>query len=498
MILADLIRKATDRQTTLAVSSLLIYDPIMFYGREYELNIIRNAIASDRAELGIVYGRRRVGKSTLLTKAAARKGDLYFEGLQQVPLKKQIEHFMQQLADQTRAPRSVARDWREAFDVLSFHIRKGKHYIVFDEFPWMASGRSELVSLLKYFWDNRWKANPGITLVLCGSIAGFMINHIVHSRALHNRKTFEIQLPPLPAFEAKLFFKKLKSDFEISKFLMVFGGIPKYLEQIDPRHSFIDNVDRLCFRKHAFFLTEFETIFKEQFKVTRTYEEMVKCLAERSCAKEELAQRLGITSGGGLSGYIKHLEQADFVKVFTPKSVLGKGDKTRKLVLWDEWLRFYFTYIASNRKVIELNTGPGLFEQLAGSSLDAYFGFCFERLCLKNLPRIFSRMKMDISSIMGFGPFFRQRRRNGKGDAGLQIDILVQRKGQTLTLIECKFSSQPIGKSIIEEVQRKIELLRAPRAFTVERVLICGGEVTVPLQNSDYFHHILGLDAILG
>ena len=477
---------------------MLTYDRIMFCGREHELNIIRNAIASGRAELGIVYGRRRVGKSTLLAQAAARKGDFYFEGLQQVPLKKQISHFMQQLADQTETPRSVARDWREAFDVLSFHIQKGKHYIVFDEFPWMASGRSELVSLLKYFWDNRWKANSDITLVLCGSIAGFMINHIVHSRALHNRKTFEIQLPPLPATEAKLFFRKLRSDFEIAKFLMIFGGIPKYLEQIDPRQSLANNVDRLCFQKHAFFLTEFETIFKEQFRVTRTYERIVRCLAERSCAKEELARRLGLASGGGLSDYISNLAQADFLKVFTPKTVLGRGDKTRKLVLWDEWLRFYFTYIAPNQQVIELNTDPGLFERLAGPSLDTYFGLCFERLCLKNLPRIFARMEMENSSIMGFGPFFRQRKRNRESDAGLQIDILVRRKDQVLTLIECKFSSQPIGTSVIREVQRKVELLKAPRAFTIERVLICAGDVTAPLQKGDYFHHILGLDAIFG
>jgi hypothetical protein len=85
-----------------------------------------------------------------------------------------------------------------------------------------------------------------------------MLKHIVHSKALHNRKTFEIKLPPLPASEARLFFKNLRSDFEIAKFLMVFGGIPKYMEQLDPRLSFSDNVDRLCFQKNGFFVNEFE------------------------------------------------------------------------------------------------------------------------------------------------------------------------------------------------------------------------------------------------
>jgi len=263
----------------------------MFYGRKHELQILKRAIGSSSPELGIVYGRRRVGKSSLLMQAAGRKGDLLFEGLQQASLKSQIEHFLLQLADQTGTPRSAARNWREALDALSFHLRNGRRYVVFDEFPWMASGRSELVALVKYYWDNHWKKNPGLTLVLCGSIANFMFRHIVHSKALHNRKTFEIELDPLPAHEAKRFFGRYRSDYEIAKFLMVFGGIPKYLEQIDPARSLSDNLDRLCFQRNAFFLTEFETVFKEQFKVAGTYGEIVKALAEQSQSRESLARR---------------------------------------------------------------------------------------------------------------------------------------------------------------------------------------------------------------
>ncbi len=471
----------------------------MFIGRKYELRMIKNAITSSRAELGIVYGRRRIGKSSLLMEVGSRKGDLYFEALQNVPQKKQIDHFLYQLATQTKTPRTLARDWREAFDVLTYHIKKNQHYIVFDEFPWMASGRSELVSLLKYYWDNHWKKNQGLTLVICGSVASFMLKHIVHSKALHNRKTFEINLPPLPAAEARLFFKKFRSDFEIAKFLMVFGGIPKYLEQIEPRLSFSDNVDRLCFQKNGFFENEFETIFKEQFKVVRNYERIVSVLAQKSISKEELAKTLAMASGGGLTGYITNLEQAGFVKVFTPKAPFGaSGEKTKKLVLWDEWLRFYFTYIEPNRHIIELNTEPGLFDSVAGQSLSNYFGLSFERLCMKNLPHIFKHLGYDIHQLIGFGPFFRQRKRNDGRDKGLQIDILVNRKGETLTLIECKYSTRPIGTSIIPEIKEKIKFLKAPRHYTIERVLISGGEITSTLQNSGYFHHMVGLDALFG
>ena len=138
----------------------------------------------------------------------------------------------------------------------------------------------------------------------------------------------------------------------------------------------------------------------------------------------------------------------------------------------------------------------GRFDPFGVYGLDAYFGLCFERLCMRNLPQIFARLDLDFHRVTGFGPFFRQRRRKGKRDEGLQIDLLVRRKGQVLTLIECKFTAEPIGVSVIDDVARKIRFLKAPSQYTVERVLISAGGVTPDLASSDYFHQIAGLEAI--
>ena len=198
-IFADLPNNVIDRQELIDRRSLPIYTSPMFVGRENELSIIQGAIDSDRAELGIVYGRRRIGKSSLLMQFKKHKGDLCFEALQKASTLKQIDHFTDQMAKQTNTPKILARNWKEAFDGLTLHIQTGKHYVVFDEFPWMASGRTELVSMLKFYWDTMWKKNPKLTLVLCGSVTSFMLKHLIHSQALHNRKTFEIKLDPLPA-----------------------------------------------------------------------------------------------------------------------------------------------------------------------------------------------------------------------------------------------------------------------------------------------------------
>jgi len=486
---------------------LRIYDVFMsefFCGRKEEIALLRRAIASERAELGIVYGRRRIGKSTLLQQPLRKKGDLFFEGIRGLPQQKQIDHFLDQLARQSEIPRARARDWREAFDALSYHIGKGKHYVVFDEFPWMASGKTELVALLKYYWDNEWKKNPRLTLVLCGSVAAFMQRHLIHSEALHNRKTFELKLEPLPSNEAKEFFKSFRSGVEAARFLMVFGGVPKYLEQVDPTRSLAENLDALCFHKHGFFVNEFETIFKEQFKVARTYETMVRALSKGRCSREDLASRLKMSAGGGFSSYLETLAQADFVRVFHPVCITGnegRGSKTTRVELWDEWLRFYFNYVAPNRKRIGLNTKPGLFEAVAGRSFDTWCGVGFENLCLKNLPVVLENLGIPLESVLDFGPFFRQGSRGGDGEAskvgkGLQIDLVLRRKGGILTLIECKFRSRPVGLSVVRDMERKIEFLAAPRSMTVERILLCAGEVTADLASAGYFHRIGGVEVL--
>ena len=235
----------------------------MFVGREYELELLNDAFNSNRPELVILYGRRRVGKSTLLKMSAGAKKMLSFEALEGMSTVDQIKHFLRQLAEQTNNPIVAATNWHGAFSALTQHVIRKRCFLVFDELPWMATGRSQLVSLIKYFWDNKWKNNEKLTLVLCGSVASFMIKHVVHSKALHNRKTLEIALPPLPAHEARHFFQEYRSNHEVAEFLMIFGGIPKYLEQVDPKKSLADNLDRLCFSRHAFFLQEFDTIFKE-------------------------------------------------------------------------------------------------------------------------------------------------------------------------------------------------------------------------------------------
>ena len=471
----------------------------MFIGRSYELSLLRGIKSSKKSELVIVYGRRRVGKSALLDQIVGGVGDFTFEAIRGLSKKNQIHHFLKQLSVYTKMRFPQCQTWNEVFDVLTPLISTGRHTVVFDEFPWMASEQTELVSILKYYWDRQWKKNPGLKLILCGSVANFMLKHLVHSQALHNRKTLELKIDPLPACEAKIFFGGKRSQFEICKFLMIFGGIPKYLEQLNINQSLEQNLDQLCFRKSAFFMNEFESVFKEQFKTIKKYEEIVQLLSAGKKTKEHLQKLMGSSRGGGFGTFLSQLAVAGFI---LRDSSLRFEEKTRKsktqhYTLWDEWLKFYMVYVKRNTFLIDTQVKSGLSGRILDNSISSYFGTMFEVFCRKNMTQILESLDIDPSTVVDIGPYFRQTLKEDDRP-GVQIDICIIRKGRVLTLIECKFKENPVGAEVIHEMEAKLNSLRIPGNYSVEKVLISASGVTAAVENKNYFHRILGLEALFG
>ena len=196
---------------------------------------------------------------------------------------------------------------------------------------------------------------------------------------------------------------------------------------------------------------------------------------------------------------LENLERADFIKKAKPISNPSLMDsKTIRYYLWDDWLKFHCTYIEPYRKIIALNSRAGLFEKITAKSLATYYGLAFERLCLKNLGTILQALEIPLETLIDFGPYFKQGSRKKGSEPGIQIDLLLLRQGQVVTLIECKFTEHPIDSSIIPSIERKLKFLPFSKTHSIEKVLISAAGVTPELRSSNYFHQILGLEAILG
>jgi len=472
-----------------------------FLGRQRELALLRDWNERwDRSFLTVLYGRRRVGKTRLVREAFAEAELLTFEGIEGETSVVQKRSFLERLAELSgRSILATARtgSWREILIALSDFIveRYGDRPVVvlFDEFQWMACGRTSLVSNLKYVWDNYLGRRGRVHLILCGSICSFLVRQVMRSKALYGRVDLEIALKPLRLPEIVDVFHPPRSLKEVTELYMTLGGIPRYLEMVDPTMSTASNLERLCFMASGLLVGEFERIFTSHFGANEAYRSLVATLAGRGrMERSELAAACKMAPSGNLTRYLEDLALAGFIEYDVPVTK-PRAQKNGRWRLLDPYLRFYFRFIRDHLGAIEHGTGSrGMGSLVSGSRLAAWRGLAFERCCLQHHEELaralgFSAVRYDV------GPWF------GRGhDERAQIDLLFCRADGVWTLCEAKFTDDPVGRDIVADVERKVAALPNPRHRTIERVLITAAPPTSDLETSGDFNRILRLEDLCG
>lgn len=451
------------------------------------------------ASLVVMYGRRRIGKTRLITEFYKDKHLWRFDGIEGAPKSKQIQAILNQLSQYTQNELYAAvtcTDWIDLFKIIDKAIdqspQKYRTTLFLDELPYMANRQSELVSALKWAWDNLWCNKPDFTLVLCGSIASYMIKKVVKSSALYGRISLEICLHPLLLPEVMDFFGHKKSIREICNLYMICGGIPEYLRQINPKESVAHNIARLAFCKDGYFTQEFDRLFKDIFAEERVYKQIIMALAKyRSLKAPELTKILKVSGGGGFMEYLENLESAGFVRSIVPWDK-QEDSKLKRFQLSDEYLLFYFQFIYPNLKKIRENMRiSSAITYTTSRAYPAWTGFAFERLCLKHVSLIMQHLKID-QLVKAYGAYF-DRTSNTKD--GFQIDLMFVRHDPVITLCEMKYYNAPVGKWIIKDVEKKIDLLKKS-SVTIEKVLITTEGITQDLKENGYFSTVLLADEI--
>ncbi len=469
----------------------------MFYGRDKELKVLEEKYISSKSELCVIYGRRRIGKTSLVKKFIDGKPYAFtFEGIEGERSDYQIRHFAETLINYTKdsfVQGDSFSKWDTAFLYLTEKVIRSKHrkkkvVLFFDEIQWMAAGRSRLVAIIKYFWDSYWK-DQGVMLILCGSIASFMINKVISSKALYGRISAEILLKGLGPHEVAKMLKNRRSKEEVLRYQLVFGGVPKYLEEINLDRSFNQNMNTLCFSADSAMLKEIEKIFYSQFRLPENYIRIINLLKDSLLSLNEIALKLGKTSGGSLREALSHLENAEIISSFIPFDK-GWSTKFRKYRLFDEYLIFYYKFMAPHIQIISEGVQKKLFEMITKDKFNVWLGFAFERFCLKQA--FYLAEKMGFSDqVIAYGPFF------SKKVESFQIDLIYKRIDNVITVCEVKHHSKEITPAVILQMERKISLLNIPRGFTVEKALISLYGPDKALHESEYFNYHLAIDDII-
>jgi uncharacterized protein len=471
-----------------------------FIGRTAELLELRRLLNSRQANLVIVEGRRRIGKSRLVEEFGRGQRLLQFVGLAPTSgtdAQTQRDEFSRLLSQQTGLPKITSDDWGTLLQLLARETSRGRAIILFDEISWMAQGDPTFLSKLKTAWDVHFSKNPKLMLILCGSVSSWIQKNIVSSTAFLGRPSRDIKLDELTLPECNQFWpaRTRISAYEKLKVLSVTGGVPRYLELIDTAGSAEDNIRRLLFSKNSVLLNEFNFIFSDTFGArSEIYRKIVAGLVKGSASLTEILAAAARTKTGDYSDYLNDMVTAGFLaRDYTWKPATGEISKLSHYRLKDNFIRFYLRYVAANRPRIE----SGLLEKRSLASLpgwDSMLALQFENLVLNNTHRVIQCLEVPLEDVVFASPFFQRRT---LVQAGCQIDLALQTRFNTVYVCEIKFSRSELKPSVIEEVEEKVKRLKLPRNFSVRPVLIHVNGAHPEVIDSRFFSRIIDFGELL-
>ena len=459
-----------------------------FVGRHAELTRLRTLYDLKKSSLVVVKGRRRIGKSRLVAEFASQVqlGRFFnFSGLAPIEgltAQDQRDHFAKKLG-------THFEDWSDGFSKLSKELKPGD-VVLFDEISWMGLKDPTFVPKLKAWWDTISLHQPHLLVVFCGSVSTWIEENILNSTAFFGRVSLAISLEPFSIPQAAQFLRKIGfkgSPYEQYQILSTLGGVPWYLEQINPRLMAGENIRQLCLQKDALLLSEFGRIFHDLFNGTgSTYKKILDVLAQGQKTLMQVRQAIDFGMSGTLSQMMENLITAGFVHKHLQWSIAtGRSRKQSLYRLSDPYIRFYLKCIEPNRAQIE----HGFYELSP-----AVLGFQVENLLLQNRALLLKKLGIRPSDFGQDGPY---RQSKTLRHEGCQIDYLVQTRTKNLFVCEFKLRSRELGPEIIEEVQEKIRRFSAPRGFAVVPVLFHLGDVSEAVYTSNYFYQIIDIAEFL-
>lgn len=475
--------------------------PTRFIGRKIQLRQLRDIAAAAEAAIVIVHGRRRVGNTALIEHAYGERNPLKIEGIQGQDEYYQIQAALEQIARFTGDPahRLIRAEtvngrpsWSRVFELLSTIVRRGVWTLYFEELQWLAAYNDRFAAELKYFWDNFFRHNPHLLIVLCGSSPSFMINHIVRSKALYNRSQHEIPLSEFTFAEAAEFLG-VDSPFRVMDAYLTVGGIPEYLRYLRRGMSVYRSLCESSFRSGSFFSGEWDRIFVSSFSKDPAYKATVEFLSQRRFAtRNEILEHLGMSPGGAATDVLADLELCGLIERYVPYNAKQAGSRLVRYAVSDYYLQYYSKFIRPELAAIrngDYDNDPTQGLNLA--ELRHWQGYAFERFCRKN-HRLLAKALGFSAVKYSHGPFF--NRSTAKADPGYQIDLVFDRADRTLTLCEIKFSDGPASVKVGREFQSKLRLFEPRQGRRVESVLISAAGATDELRDGGYFDHILRLE----
>ncbi len=436
-------------------------------GRNQEQRELMRLYGSDEAEMVVVYGRRRVGKTYLVNQVFADAGFAFkLTGLHKAKLKEQLTNFALALREYSSSDSwTIPSSWMEAFNQLkSFLVqnRTGAKQVVFiDELPWLDTKGGQFLKAFEWFWNGWGSAQDDLLLIICGSATNWIINKLFKQKGgLYNRAGSKMFLKPFTLAESEEYLQKqgvLMERYDIAQVYMMMGGIPYYLKQLEPGRTFADNIDNCFFKSNGKLWDEFDNLYETLFANSELYLRIVEALASKrvGLSRDEIIAVSKLPNNGSISNALKDLVKCGFVSM---NLYYGNKKKKQTFQLADFYTLFYLRFIKDN-----YGQDEHFWTHLLDNPVkNAWAGYSFEQLVKGHIEQV--KRALGIGSVLSQQSSWFVAARDLQEDdvAGAQIDLLIDRRDKAINLCEIKFVGTDfiINKDYAQNLRNKISAFK--------------------------------------
>jgi len=426
----------------------------MFVNRVSELELLEKCFASGKAEFFVLYGRRRVGKTELLARFCEGKRSIFFVSDlgSEISLRTALSGAINTTLFGPNQMNAVYSTWEDLLHALAQAAQTERLVVVLDEFPYLVTAHPPLATILQRVWDQTLK-NSQIMLILCRSYAkhtsciGMMEETVLGYQApLYGRRTGQYLLEPLQFKDARLFYPAFDLEDQVRAYA-VYGGTPAYLHTLKSQLSLKENILDGILSRGSFLYDEVRFLLQQELREPRNYFAILQAIAAGKTRLNEIKQATGIE---GATSYLDTLQQLHLVERVVPVTETQPQKSRRGIYrLKDHYLRFWFRYVHPNLSQLERGRAQITLENQVMPEIDHFTSLTFEEV---------SQQFFWQSGLSGKLPFVPTNIGNW-WNTNEEIDLVVLGESDA-ALVECKWTSKPVGVDILADLERKAELVR--------------------------------------
>lgn len=430
----------------------------MFIGRENEIDVLEELYEEDKFQLVIMYGRRRVGKTSIITEFCKSKPNIFYvaQEYNNTTALKDFSHRVMEYQG-LKAGGFKFDSWEDAFTYLGNLAQSDRIILAIDEFPYLAEANKSVPSILQNVIDHV-LINSKLFIILCGSSMAFMEKEVLsYESPLYGRRTAQMRIEPFDYYESSKFFSKCDKVDQLINY-GILGGIPQYLLEFDEEKSLEKNLRRNLVRKSSFLFSEPLNLLKQELREPMVYNSIIGAIAQGASRLNDIALKIG-EKQDKCAIYIRALDE---LAIITKSIPAGEKHNSRKSIysISDYLFRFWFKFIYTNMSSIEIGLEEIIIKNKILPEINHYMGHVFEDICKQFLIRKNKRGELpilftNIGSWWGSNPIKKQEE---------EIDIIAYNDMEAI-FAECKWKNELMDIKELDKLFERSNLFNTSKRY---------------------------------